>query len=123
MTFQFVENIKKTFQEIYDTLEVGGILTFAVHNPEQIKTFIPLGILFENFDSNKNPKNGILNLEGTKIPIFIRTAQEYNQLLQPLGFEPLLEEYPPFTKEFTRKYPSSEPVDVPEYLILGYKKV
>ncbi len=58
-----------------------------------------------------------------RIPIYIRTAEEYNQLLQPLGFEPLLEEYPPFTQEFLKKYPSSDPTDVPEFLILGYKKV
>lgn len=122
MTFQFVEDIEKTFHDIHNVLEPGGIFTFAVHNPEQIKKFLPLGILFENFDSNENPKKGILHINDTRIPLFIRTAQEYNELLKPLGFESLFEEYPPFTKEFLEKYPLSVPTDVPEYLIMGYKK-
>jgi len=123
MTFQFVENIEKTFQDLFDVLEPGGIFIFAIHNPELVKKYIHLGIFFEDFDSDENPKRGILHLRDNKIPIFIRSANEYNHILQKIGFESLLEEYPPFTEEYIKKYPTSEPVDVAEYLILGYKKV
>lgn len=123
MTFQFIENIEKSIRDIAKALTMEGIFTFAVHNPAQVKEYLHRGILFQDFDSNENPKVGILNLRENRIPIFIRTAQEYNEILKPLGFEPLLEEYPPFTKEFIEKYPSSDPLDVPEFLILGYKKI
>jgi 2-polyprenyl-3-methyl-5-hydroxy-6-metoxy-1,4-benzoquinol methylase len=122
MTFQFVENIEKTFLDIASVLDRNGIFVFAVHNPEQVKEYLQKRILFENFDSEEKPKEGFLNLRGNKIPIFIRTAEEYNNMLQKLGFQVLLEEYPPFTQQFLEKYPSSDPMDVPEFLILGYKK-
>ncbi|HWY78959.1 MAG TPA: class I SAM-dependent methyltransferase [Candidatus Sulfotelmatobacter sp.] len=122
MALQFIENIEETLQDLANILEQDGLLIFAVHNPAQIKEYLQKGILFEEFDSVENPKKGILHLGKNKIPIFIRTAQEYTQLLQPIGFEQLLEAYPPFTKEFSEKYPIVDPTSEPEYLILGYRK-
>lgn len=122
MTFQFVEDIEKTFRNIHNVLEPGGIFVFAVFNPTFIKECLRTKTFFEDFDSFERPKIGKFNLNGNKIPVFIRTAQEYNEMLSKLGFEPLLEKYPPFTEEFLRKYPISTLVNESEYLILGYKK-
>jgi 2-polyprenyl-3-methyl-5-hydroxy-6-metoxy-1,4-benzoquinol methylase len=123
MTFQFIENIEESLTDLSNASIHNGLFTFAVHNPKLIKEYLHAEILFEDFDSKINPKKGILNLGGNRIPIFIRSADEYNQILQKMGFEPLIEEYPPFTKEFLEKYPSSDPTDTPEFLILGYRKV
>lgn len=123
MTFQFIEDIEKSFSDLAKVLNHNGLFTFAVHNPEQIKEYLRAGILFEDFDSLKIPKKGILNLKGNRIPIFVRSANEYNQILGEIGFEPLMEEYPPFTREFLEQYPSSVPTAIPEFLILGYRKV
>ncbi len=123
MTFQFIENIDMCFNDIANVLERDGIFIFAVHNPAMVTRYIKAGILFEDFDSVEKPNKGILNLRGNRIPIFIRTAEQYNQLLKDKGFEPLLEVYPPFTKEFLTKYPIDAPTDQPEFLILGYRKV
>lgn len=123
MTFQFIENIEKAFKDLASVIEKNGILIFAVHNPAQIKDYLNKEILFQDFDSKKDPKKGILNLGSNKIPIFIRTASEYNHILQKYGFQPILETYPPFTKEFLDKFPASYPTDIPEFLILGYKKL
>ncbi|MBA3724312.1 MAG: class I SAM-dependent methyltransferase [Candidatus Levybacteria bacterium] len=122
MTFQFIENIDSCFNDIANVLEKDGIFVFAVHNPAMVQTYLKARILFEDFDSIEKPSKGILNLRGNRIPIFIRTAEEYNQLLQAKGFEPLLEVYPPFTEEFLTKYPMDAPTHQPEFLILGYKK-
>ena len=123
MTFQFIENIEESLTGLANSLIHNGLFTFAVPNPKLIKEYLHADILFEDFDSIKNPKKGILNWGGNRIPIFIRSADEYNQILQKMGFEPIMEEYPPFTKEFLEKYPSSDPTDIPEFLILGYRKV
>ena len=43
---------------------------------------------------------------GVAVPIFIRSAEEYNAIAARAGFVPLLEEYPPFTEEFIARYPT-----------------
>lgn len=121
MTLQFIEDIEKVVDDFSKALTPGGILVFAVHNPEHVKEYLQAKILFEDFDSDEQPKSGYLKLGGNKIPIFIRTAEEYNRLLKSKGFEPLLEEYPPFTEEFLTKYPISAPTNQSEFLILGYR--
>ena len=122
MTLQFIENIEKVVDDFSKALTPDGILVFAVHNPEHVKEYLKAQILFEDFNSNDQPETGYLNLGGNKIPIFIRTAEEYNLLLKKKGFEPLLKAYPPFTKEFLSKYPISAPTEQSEFLILGYRK-
>lgn len=122
MTLQFIENVEKVIDDFSKNLTSDGILVFAVHNPEHVKEYLQAKILFEDFNSNEQPETGYLNLSGNKIPIFIRTAKEYNQLLKSKGFELILEAYPPFTEEFLTKYPISAPTNQPEFLILGYKK-
>jgi ubiquinone/menaquinone biosynthesis C-methylase UbiE len=121
-TFQFIENIEQTFRNIDAILESDGIFIFAVFNPAFIKESLRTHTFFKNFDSLERPKAGYFNLNGISIPVFIRTAQEYNKMLEALGFESLFESYPPFTEEFLRKYPITNFVDESEYLILGYKK-
>lgn len=104
MTLQFIKDIEKTFEVLVDSLSENGYLIFAVHNPDYIKGSI---LKFEN---------------GIEVPIYIRTAKEYNLLANKYNLQPLLEQYPPFTKEFMEKYPEYTQTQVPEYLILGYKK-
>jgi len=122
MTFQFVEDIEKVFHNITKVLQSEGIFVFAVFNPEFIKECLRTKTFFENFDSFEKPQTGIFNLNGNKIPVFIRTVQEYNEILKNLNFEPIIESYPPFTEEFLRKYPISNLINESEYMTLGYKK-
>lgn len=104
MTLQFIKDIKKTFEALASSLIENRYLIFAVHNPDYIKGNI---LKFEN---------------GIEVPVYIRTAKEYNSLAKKYNLQPLLEQYPPFTKEFIEKYPEYKEEKVPEYLILGYKK-
>src|SRR5260370_6378657 len=94
MTLQFVEDIEQTLRDFSKALEPGGILVFAVHNPEYVNDCLAANYLFEA---------GMINLQGNKIPIFIRTAGQYNHMMKKLGCEPLLEAYPPFTDKFLTK--------------------
>jgi SAM-dependent methyltransferase len=123
MTFQFIENIECTFKDIANAMRPGGLFVFSVFNPAFIKKSLRTKIFFEDFDSFERPKVGIFNLNGNKLSVFIRTAQEYNQMLKKLNFEPLLESYPFFTEEFLKKYPITNLINESEYLILGYRKI
>lgn len=104
MTLQFIEDVEETIADFANSLIKDGYLIFAVHNPN----FIKGDILRFN--------------DGLEVPIYIRTAEEYNAMAVKYKLQPLLEEYPSFTEEFIEKYPDYKDTKVAEYLILGFKK-
>jgi SAM-dependent methyltransferase len=104
MALQFVAEIEPLLAAFAAALDTGGHLIFAVHNPAY---FSGETLRFSN---------------GVAVPIFIRSAQEYNAVATRAGFAPLLEEYPPFTEDFVARYPTYAGRPAPEYLILGYRK-
>jgi SAM-dependent methyltransferase len=104
MALQFVADIKPLLTDFAAALEMGGHLIFAVHNPA--------------YHSGETLRFS----NGVAVPIFIRSAAEYHAIARRAGFEPLLEEYPPFTEEFIARYPTYAGRAAPEYLILGYRK-
>jgi SAM-dependent methyltransferase len=104
MALQFVRDIEGLFADFADALGERGHLIFAVHNPA---FFSGETLRFSN---------------GVAVPIFIRSAEEYNAIATRAGFVPLLEEYPPFTEDFIARYPTYAGRPAPEYLILGYHK-
>ncbi len=124
MVFQFIEPIEDTLQKITQVLESQGLLVFAVFNPAWVSLCLKASTLFYQFDSVEAPTRGIIRFgEHTEIPTFVRTAADYDALLTPLGYQKILEEYPPFTKKFLAKYPTDTPTSVSEYLILGYRRL
>lgn len=122
MTFQFIKDIDKTVQATSKIVYPHGLFVFAVFNPKWVKESLERNIKFADFNSNVNPKIGWKTFGDIRIPVFIRDAIEYNNLLTNNGFVKILEKRPPFTKQFLRIYPNYYPHNVSEYLILGYKK-
>jgi SAM-dependent methyltransferase len=104
MALQFVADIAPLLAAFAAALAAGGHLIFAVHNPA--------------YHSGETLRFS----NGVAVPIFIRSAEEYNAIAARAGFAPLLEEYPPFTEEFIARYPTYAGRIAPEYLILGYRK-
>ncbi len=104
MALQFVRDIEGLFADFAAALDTHGHLIFAVHNPA--------------YHSGETLRFS----NGVAVPIFIRSAEEYNAIATRAGFAPLLEEYPPFTAEFVALYPTYAGRPAPEYLILGYRK-
>lgn len=120
MVFQFVKNIKKVLGQLVHCLNKNGLIVLVVFNPKFVSSCLKSQLLFSNFDSVEGPKKGIINFEDASIPIFIRNANEYDEIMNALGLTKRLELYPPFTKEYLSKYAINTPIDEPEYLILGY---
>jgi SAM-dependent methyltransferase len=103
MALQFVADLPTLFAALTQALVPGGHLIFAVHNPAFFQGDV---LRFGN---------------GVEVPIFIRSAGDYHAVAEPVGLEPLLETYPPFTPEFLARYPSYADRAAPEYLILGFR--
>ncbi len=123
MSLQFVPNIQETLTQIEKVLALGGILILAVFNPQYVRDCLEQGVAFADFDSELHPQVGTLEFgNAIKVTTYIRTADDYRQLLQNLGFECLLETYPPFDREFIERFPGSGPFTSPEFMILGFRK-
>ncbi len=121
MTLQFVEDAERAIGILAEALEDDGVLIFSVFNPaysrnsEGIETF--------NFSSAAEPATCSFELsDDTKVPMYVRDAEEYKRLAAGHGLRLILDEMPPFTEEFLIKYPHPVPTTAPEYLILGFTK-
>ncbi|MEA3357029.1 MAG: methyltransferase domain-containing protein [Patescibacteria group bacterium] len=128
-TVQFIRNIKKTLSNLDKTLKRNGLMIFTTFNPKFVKNCIRDNVLLVDFDSDTNPKKGFFCLgDEIRIPTYIRTAEEYENMLTDIGYKKVFEDYPPFTKEFLKKYPLKVPPNKvapskdPEYMILGFVK-
>src|SRR3989338_1142779 len=108
MVFQFINDVQTTLEKLIAALKQGGLLFFAVHNPEYVELSKQSG----------HYKDGVLNLDGTEVPIYVRNANDYNEILTRWGMKKIYEDYPAFTQEYLAKYPS-EITSVSEYLLLG----
>ncbi len=123
MTLQFIEDIDATLSHFAKALLPGGLLVFAVFNPDYVVDSLRAKMFFDEFDSEINPKQGVIKFgDGIRIPTYIRTAHEYTKLAEKYGFKLLMEAYPEFTKEFLKKFPQDVPGKNSEYLILGFGK-
>lgn len=123
MSLHFVDDINELFMQFKQILHPKGLLIFAVYNPTYVTDCIKQNAGFNGFDSIENPKYGnIIFTESINVPIFIRTAEEFNMLLNQYNFKCIQETYPPFTEDFLKKYPNSGSTENPEYMILGYRQ-
>lgn len=123
MVFQFVREIDLSFRALDRLIKPSGILTFSVFNPPFVAGLLKAKIIFKDFDSADFPTHGLMELvKGTRIPVYLRGAEEYTGLLTCLGYEKIFEAAPPFTEEFLARYPVPFPARDPEFLILGFQK-
>lgn len=124
MVFQFESDIEGIFAKLVGHLNPGGSIVFGVFNPPWVAACAKKEVLFSQFDSESRIGKGRMDFgEGRVTDVFVRESGEYDAVFSKLGFSKLLEERPPFTQEFLEKYPMALPSDVPEFLVLGYKRL
>lgn len=124
MTFQFIESIEDTLKDLAQSVATGGICCFAVFNRDWIEHCFLHNVLFKHISKEESIDHIVLDLgEGKKIPVWNRTANEYDHLMEKLGFKKNMGVYPPFTQAYIEQYETEIPTDVPEFMILGYTKV
>lgn len=113
MVLQFIQPISQTLVDIDRALKQGGLLVFASFNPDWVKECLKIKFRFGD---------GFIDFNSVKIPIYIRTAKEYDRLMRKYKYKKVLEAYPSFTDEFLNKYPGKYPTNVSKFMILGYAK-
>ncbi len=123
MVFQFVEDIETCIRHLDVVLKSGGVLAFAIFNPDYVEPNHGDGKLFRFFKAPDQPTKGFMvPTDDTKIQVFIRTEEEYDNIFRPLGYHRIYVDKPSFTREFLEKYPTDADTTMPEYLVLVYKK-
>lgn len=124
MVFQFIENIQEVLSLVSLVTKEGGVLAFAIFNPDFIGPNSGSEKLFADFDDVENPRKGNMTpTNGVSIPVFIRREEEYGHILNLLGFKRMYAEKPAFTEAFLSAYPSGFDTSYPEYLVLVYQKM
>ncbi len=119
--FDWIRDMPTAITNLTTTLKRDGILIFSVFPEKHIINSLEIEDLFENFDSNANPKRGYANFEGVSIPVYIKGSRYYDRIFKKMGYEKLLEYYPPYPKSFLDKYEWTGSL-YPEMLILAYRK-
>ncbi len=105
MVLQFIEDQK--IQELGRALKKGGYCILVNHNPLHLKA--------RGFTDTFT-----LGGTDTTIPLYQRSAEDYDALLAPLGFKRIFETYATESPEFLKKYNLVRPSDDPKYLVLAY---
>lgn len=124
MVFQFIEDIESCMSHLSGILKPGGVFAFTVFNPDYVRPKHGEGKLFQNFENPEQPTKGFMvPTADTKIPVFVRTEEEYDDVCTCFGLQRVYLDRPAFTPEFLEKYPSDADTMIPEYLVLVYEKL
>lgn len=124
MVFQFIENYEETLRSLVTCMEDKGLLALTVFNPAWIRRCVEVQHPeFSDFSDTSCTGRGVMHFDADRqCPVFIREAKTYDDVLLSMGFTKDMEEYPPFTEEYLRIYKDPAPTDVPEFLVLGYRR-
>lgn len=108
MVLQFIEDQK--IKDIAEAVKTNGYLIFASHNPLHLKA---------------RGLNDAFMLSGTNttVPLYIRSAEDYDAILLPLGFKRVLKTYPVESEEFLKKHNIKRISSHPKYMVLAYKLI
>ncbi len=106
MVLQFIEDEK--IKDIVEAVKQNGYIIFVSHNPLQLKdrgikdTFTPGGT-------------------NTTIPLYQRSAEDYDKIFLPLGFKRVSEALTAESQEFLEKYNIKRTSPHPKYMTLAYQ--
>lgn len=119
MVMQFVDDPKYLFQTLIKMLKSKGLISIIVHNDKYIDACINRNIKFFNVGQQLNIK-----LKDVFIPIYKRPLSYYEELLTSLALTVHSVVLPPFTKGYIELFSKDiqEPIDIPKYFILSFKK-
>jgi len=120
MVLQFIENVEQLAIRMFTSLNKDGILSITVFNPDFVLRCA--GQFFKELKKSKNYWKTKSQFNGVVIDTYIRNEAQYKKIFENAGFTFCSSQYPSFTEEFLKKYDWQLPSDVPEYLIMKFKK-
>jgi len=120
-SIEWIDDVEVAFLNIAKTLVDDGLLIFAVFPKEHVVDSLRIKDLFEDFDSKEDPYFGYANFDGVRVPVWVRSSKTYDEILEPMGFEKILDIMPEYPADFFKKYKWTGS-KYPEMNILAYKK-
>lgn len=122
MVFQFIPHIAKAFDDLGEALCPGGVIAFAVFNPDYVHANTGPGRAFETKSTQEQAATVCMRKGDIRIPVYLRDEHEYDQLLKERGYSRLLVRKPRFTRAFLDKYPKQVNTRFSEYIVMVYRK-
>lgn len=117
MVLPFVEDLSAIATAFSAALKPQGLIICATFNPAFITE--NAGHLF--FPPVKTTETKILELQpGVKIPFYDRSAADYQQIFESIGYEEVYRERPAFTPEFLAQHSMPFSTAEPEFLVQGF---
>lgn len=105
MVLQFIEDQK--IKELAEVLKANGYFILVNHNPPHLEA--------RGFTDTFT-----LGHTDTTVPLYQRSAEEYDAILKPLGFKRVFETCATESEEFLKKYNIVRTTPHPKYMILAY---
>lgn len=123
MVFQFVKALESYAPIFNSLLEEGGMIIFAVFNPDFIQRCQQRKMVFTNLNRKTVPPSAKIEMKkGVLLTTYVRAEKEYKKIFERAGFHFISSHFPPFTKKFVFQYNWRFPSDVSEYLIMVFEK-
>lgn len=121
MVLQFVEDVMESLTTLTDSLTDDGVIVFAVHHPLFVDRMIAEGRKPVYEMTPHGRRTTLVLSTAPPVQLYVRTVDEYDEMLKRCGFVRLLHSEPPFTQDFVDRYNVGD-VNESEYLILGYER-
>ncbi|MFH1211715.1 MAG: class I SAM-dependent methyltransferase [Candidatus Woesearchaeota archaeon] len=120
MVLQFIDDIRQIADAMYSSLKQDGILSITVFNPDFVSRCA--GLFFNELDKSGIPWTVKTHFGDIVVDTYIRDKAQYRHIFENAGFTFCSAHYPLFTKGFLEKHGWPLPLDVPEYLIMKFRK-
>lgn len=123
MAFQFVKDIEQVLDRVVSKIKPGGGLIFAVHNPDWVQRASRMD--FEGYSEDRSldaESDGQIGFgNGNIFPVYVRTAEHYDELLEQRGFTNTCRICPSYPPELVAQHEIKGPTDVGIHMVLGYQ--
>lgn len=119
MVLPFIEDLSAIAAAFTAALNPQGLIIYATFNP----AFITENADHPFFPPVEAAKTQKLELKpGVRIPFYDRSAADYQQIFESIGYKEVYREQPAFTPEFLARYSMPFPTTEPEFLVQGFRK-
>lgn len=120
-SLEWIEDVDSALANLTKVIAPGGLLIFAVFPKNHVKDSLHIKDLFEDFDSMEDPFFGYANFDGVRVPVWVRTQEVYDGLLNRLGLTRTYFYEPDYPKDFFEKYRWTGS-KYPEMMVMAYRK-
>jgi len=124
MVLQFVDDagLASIVRSVHKALKPNGIMVIAIVNPAFVANCIENKVRFKKIACKTADKFVLSFKPGVSFNVFMRNANAYNAIFSQAGFTELNRRTPAFPPGFSEEFGWTLPTNVPEFLIMAFRK-